>query len=217
MEPRSVIHRKAANDRFKQQFGRWMWAGVMVAAVFHFALFQYFPKLTAKDISTDIRWTEPVLPPEIDIPAPPQSIKRPQIPVVARVDPGKEVIVPRIEPRHDPIPLPALEDPSVRSGGGFAVYTLAPRIKDRPRAMQIVERHYPRLLKDAGIGGRVLVEAHIDTAGRVVEVNVLAGSGVAALDAAALAAVRLFEYTPALNRDMKVAVWIMQSIEFTLK
>ena len=78
-------------------------------------------------------------------------------------------------------------------------------------------REYPPLLKAAGIGGSVTVLAHIDASGRVVEAEVAVSSGNEALDRAALAAVKRFRFTPALNRDRKVSVWVRQRIVFEVK
>jgi hypothetical protein len=47
--------RETANDRFKRSFGGWFWGSVMLAAVFHFALLEYFPKLTAADLCPRLR------------------------------------------------------------------------------------------------------------------------------------------------------------------
>lgn len=47
-----------------------------------------------------------------------------------------------------------------------------------------------------------------------MDAETLTGSGVPLLDEAALIAVRRFEFTPALNRDRKVWVWVSQSITF---
>jgi TonB family protein len=54
----------------------------------------------------------------------------------------------------------------------------------------------------------------IDTNGRVLNAQVQEGSGNAALDAAALEAVYEFEFTPALNMDNLVQVWVALPITF---
>jgi TonB family protein len=51
----------------------------------------------------------------------------------------------------------------------------------------------------------------------VLDVETAVSSGSAALDQAALDAVRLFRFTPALNRDRKVALWVQQRIVFEVK
>ena len=206
---------ETANDRFKSEFGRWMWGGMMVAVAFHFGLFQFFPELTAEDLGPgrDVIPIDPL--PRIDIPEPPDPIRRPPIPVVGDMDVDENVTIHKTTLDDNPIPPPPPSQIGFnRDHEAFAVYTTAPRVKDRRHALALVGRHYPALLKDAGIGGTVRVEAFIDTSGRVLDARLVGSSGNVLLDEAALEAVRLFEYTPALNRDTKVSVWIRQLIIF---
>jgi protein TonB len=208
--------RETANDRFKRSFGGWFWGGVMLAAVLHFALLEYFPKLTAADLGPDVPGPiKLVPPPDIDIPPPPDVIRRPQVPVPAEVDLDEDVTIHKTTFVDNPVKNLA-PPPVVRAVEGkvFVRYTVSPELKNPSEALRIVEREYPPLLKAAGIGGSVSVLAHIDTLGRVLEVETAASSGNEALDQAALEAARLFRYTPALNMDRKVSVWVLQKIVF---
>jgi len=99
----------------------------------------------------------------------------------------------------------------------FTLYTARPQYRSIEQARRIVERHYPKLLKDAGIGGTVMVWVFIDTNGRVQNVLVKESSGDGALDAAALAAVRELEFTPARKRDVVVPIWVVVPITFSMK
>ena len=61
--------RETANDRFKKTFDVWLWGGVIAATLFHFALFAFFPELTAADVRFGVKELESIeLPPEIEIP-----------------------------------------------------------------------------------------------------------------------------------------------------
>ena len=80
-----------------------------------------------------------------------------------------------------------------------------------------LEREYPPLLRDAGIGGSVVVWFYINAEGTVEEFLVKESSGHAAMDAAALKVADIIEFTPALNRDKRVPVWISWGITFTTK
>ncbi len=94
---------------------------------------------------------------------------------------------------------------------------MAPEVKNRREAVRIVEREYPDLLKDAGIEGTVQVYVFIDKDGQVQNAQVNNSSGNKSLDEAALKAAQQFEFTPALNRDQKVAVWISIPITFSVR
>ncbi|SVE22700.1 uncharacterized protein METZ01_LOCUS475554, partial [marine metagenome] len=72
------------NDRFKRSFASWFWSSMIAATVVHFMLFQFWPTLTAEDVSFTVEELETIeLPPEIEIPPPPEQISRPATPVMA--------------------------------------------------------------------------------------------------------------------------------------
>jgi protein TonB len=210
---------ETANDRFKQRFGQWVWSGVIVAALGHFALFQFFPSLSAAGVARESDFLRVLPLPELELPQPPKEISRPRPPVVTSKPVDEDVTIHRTtleENRFETLPPP----PSTvrgRDAGRLTPYTVRPELRDPARALRIVERHYPELLRAAGIGGTVTVRAYIDTLGRVTAVELGRSSGHEALDRAALEAVKLFEFTPALNRDQKVAVWVEQRIVFEVK
>ena len=69
---------ETANDRFKKSFESWFWGSMITATVFHFMLFQLWPTRTAEDVSLVAEALEVIeLPPEIEIPPPPEAISRP--------------------------------------------------------------------------------------------------------------------------------------------
>lgn len=99
----------------------------------------------------------------------------------------------------------------------FTPYTARPEFKDLEEARRVVARHYPEDLKDAGIGGTVVVWAFVDSAGNVANVRLRESSGNEALDAAALVVAREWEFTPARNRGECVAVWMAIPIIFAVR
>ena len=96
----------------------------------------------------------------------------------------------------------------------FTPYTVKPDLKNRTAVQNALTRNYPPLLRDAGIGGTALVWILIDEAGNSVKAQVKESSGHDALDAAALKVADIMQFTPALNRDQKVKVWIQLPIVF---
>ncbi len=214
-------YRLTANDRFKRTAGPWLWGSVMVATVFHFGLFKFFPELTASDVSFGVNEFEAIeLPPEVDIPPPPEQIARPAVPVVAATELEEDITIAPTTFEENPVEnLPPPPSDASRLGDQpvFTPYTVKPELKNRREAMRIVEGNYPKLLRDAGIGGTVNVWVFIDTRGNVKNAQVQKSSGNKALDEAALTSAREFEFTPALNRDKQVPVWVAIPITFSVK
>jgi protein TonB len=99
----------------------------------------------------------------------------------------------------------------------FTPMTVRPSVKNKAAVERAMVREYPPLLRDAGIGGTVQVHFYIDEEGKVVNTLVNTSSGYEAMDEAALKVANIIEFTPALNRDKRVAVWISLPITFTTK
>jgi TonB family protein len=99
----------------------------------------------------------------------------------------------------------------------FTPYTVKPDVKNREEIQRALEREYPTLLRDAGIGGQVLVWFFIDETGKVRRALLNQTSGHEPLDEAALRVAEVIEFTPALNRDQRVPVWISLPITFTTR
>ncbi len=99
----------------------------------------------------------------------------------------------------------------------FTPYTVKPDYVNGPEVMRALEREYPPLLRDAGIGGTTLVWFFIDETGVVQGQEVQTSSGHEALDQAALRVAPVFRFTPALNQDKPVPVWVQLPITFTTR
>ncbi len=99
----------------------------------------------------------------------------------------------------------------------FTPFTVAPTILNEEVVQRAMIRGYPRLLRDAGIGGTVRVYFFIDEQGRVQDFRVDQTSGHQALDDAALAVADVFRFSPALNRDKPVPVWVSFQITFQVR
>jgi bla regulator protein BlaR1 len=102
----------------------------------------------------------------------------------------------------------------LRSEPTFTPFTVAPSIANRTEVVEAMAREYPPLLRDAGIGGRVIVWFFINEFGNVETVRIHESSGHRALDEAALEVADVFEFSPALNRDEPVPVWVQFPITF---
>ncbi len=211
-----------ANDRFKRSFGTWFWGSMIVATVVHFALFQLWPEMTAEDVSFTAGELEAIeLPPEIEIPPPPEAIARPATPVIATAEINEDITIAPTTFEENPVedlpPPPSEVQTDISAAPTFTPFTVSPDIKNRAEVARAMEREYPPLLRDAGIGGTVNVWFLIDEEGAVVRAIVNDSSGHKALDDAALKVAEIIEFTPALNRDKRVPVWISLPITFTTR
>jgi periplasmic protein TonB len=98
--------------------------------------------------------------------------------------------------------------------GAFSVVEVMPALVNAADVKRALERSYPPLLRDAGIGGRTQLLLLIDEAGKVIEAKVFESSGHAALDRAALTVAPLMRFSPAMNRDQRVKVWVQVPLDF---
>jgi TonB family protein len=96
-------------------------------------------------------------------------------------------------------------------------FTVAPAITNRDDVIAALEADYPPLLREAGVGGTVRLYFFIDEEGRVADVRVDQSSGHPALDEAALKVATSYRFTPALNKDKKVPVWVSFPITFSVR
>ena len=212
-----------ANERFKRSFGAWFWSSMIVATVAHFAVFAFWPEMTAEDVSfSSEELTAIELPPEIEIPPPPEAIARPATPVMATADIDEDITIAPTTFEDNPVedlppPPEEVTTTDISAAPTFTPFTLRPDIRNRAEVARALEREYPPLLRDAGIGGTVDVWFFIDEEGKVVRTQVDKSSGHKALDDAAIAVSEIIQFTPALNRDKRVPVWISLPITFTTR
>lgn len=215
-----------ANDRFKKRFTDWYWGAMAVAALLHWGMFAYFPEMASSDVSFSVEELQTVdLPPEVEIPPPPQAIQRPATPVVGSANISEDITIASTTFAENPVnnlPPP----PTTGAGSGaediarapvFTPFTVAPHLKNESEVGRALERNYPPLLRDAGIGGKVTMWFFIDEEGKVLKTQVNESSGYQALDEAATKVAVLMQFTPAYNRDKKVQVWVSIPIMFNTK
>jgi protein TonB len=209
-----------ANERFKKAFQTWFWGSMVLATLLHFSLFYFWPEMTAADVSySGEELTAIELPPEIEIPPPPQAISRPATPVMASAEIDEDITIAPTTFQDNPVealPPPPTETTTtdIAAAPTFTPFTVQPDIKNREELARAMEREYPPLLRDAGIGGTVIVHFFIDEEGIVRNSLLAESSGHRALDEAALRVAPIIEFSPALNRDKRVAVWIRLPIIF---
>lgn len=219
--PNEVVA-EAANDRLKRTFSSWFWGSMIAATVVHFGTFAFWPELTAEDFSYDAEELEAIeLPPEIEIPPPPQQISRPATPVMASAEIDEDITIAPTTFEENPVdelpPPPEEAGTDLSAAPTFTPFTVAPIIQNRNDVIRAMTREYPPLLRDAGIGGTVKVFFFIDENGSVQDTRIDTSSGHQALDDAALNVASVYRFTAAMNRDKKVPVWVSFPITFQVR
>jgi len=96
----------------------------------------------------------------------------------------------------------------------FTPMTVRPELLNVPEVQRALVRNYPPLLRDAGIGGTTVMWFFIDENGTVVRTQLSKTSGYPALDEAAAKVAEVMKFSPAMNRDRKVQVWVEIPIQF---
>lgn len=211
--------RRSANDRFKERSASVAATALVLAVVAHATAFELFPTLNAADLTTTRTGIAVVnLPPETEIPPPPERIQRPAIPRVGtlQVDEDLTIALTTFEsnPATQLAPPPPDVSAEVSGRPTFIPYDVAPRLINKREVIDALARRYPRNLRQAGIAGRVVLWVFIDRQGVVVKSQVEESSGSTALDAAAQQVASVMRFSPARNRDLATAVWISQRINF---
>lgn len=130
--------------------------------------------------------------------------------------PAPEVPVPPTPP-VSPQPPTAPEPAAEPNRPVFTPYSVAPRLTNQEEVMRALQEAYPQELRENGIGGSARVWFFIEANGEVQEVVLNESSGVDALDQAALKVAEIIKFTPALNRDQAVPVWISLPIRFQVR
>ena len=208
-----------ANDEFKRSFSTWFWGSICAAALLHFLVFALMPAMQADDVSVNTEVMETIeIPEEIDIPPPPEAIARPALPVVTDTQIEDDITIPDVTFDANPVEnLPPPPDEVQTDISDAPVWTnvdIYPVLKNREEMARLLEREYPPLLRDAGIGGTTKVWFFIDETGKVVKTQVHTSSGHQALDDAAEKVGDQLVFSPAMNRDKAVPVWVALDIKF---
>jgi len=87
-------------------------------------------------------------------------------------------------------------------------------VEELPEAITKVPPVYPDIAREANVDGTVLVQALVGKDGHVHDTRVV--KSVQMLDDAAVAAVKLWVFKPALSNNKPVAVWVAVPVKFSL-
>jgi len=208
--------RLTANDRFKRGSTNSTRIGLLVAVFLHLGLFVLVRPFEAADMGSVTNEIESIrLPPEVRMPPPPEAIPRPATPRVSSVDISPDITIEPTTPDRVPRglpPRPRAPDPSERPI--LIPYDTSPVLLNLAEVLRVLEREYPRTLKDAGIEGRVELWIYLSDEGVPEKSEIKTSSGNPLLDEAARNVVPAMRFSPAKNRDKATAVWVSQWVTF---
>jgi periplasmic protein TonB len=221
MVERQTVVKETANDRFKRGFADWFWVSLILATLLHAALFFVLPRFGVDEWAFAATELETIdLPDQIEIPPPPEAIQRPATPVIAEATIDEDITIAPTTFDDNPIenlPPPPTGDADLSAAPVFTPMTVRPQLRNDRAVQQALMRHYPPLLRDAGIGGTVLMWFFIDENGRVQNTRINQSSGYDAFDQAAQNVASIMEFSPAYNRDQRVPVWVALPITFAIQ
>ncbi|CAN5894956.1 hypothetical protein BH23GEM9_BH23GEM9_30800 [soil metagenome] len=215
-----VVANLTANDRLKRDAEAWLPRAIVIAVAVHFALFAFWPTMSVADMKMSPPDQIMVIPPELDLPQPPEQIQRPAMPVVS-TDIDESVTIPPTLMESWPTerleaPRPRDAQPLREEFERFVPSMVAPRLLNGPAVERALRQNYPPMLRDAGIGGRVDVNLWLDADGSIVRAEIARSSGYGALDDAALKVVDVMRLSPALNMGSAVRVIVTLPVVFTV-
>ena len=96
-----------------------------------------------------------------------------------------------------------------------------PRVKfipydNPPVPLKAIRPKYPKVAKEKGIEGTVVVQVFVNEKGRVTETAILRGIPDSGLDEAAIKAIEKVKFRPARQGNKKVGVWMSIPVNFRL-
>lgn len=89
------------------------------------------------------------------------------------------------------------------------------KVEKQPEVLKQVKPDYPEIARKAGIEGRVTVNALVGKTGKVEKLGEVTGPEV--FHEAAKAAALQWEFTPAIQNDRPVKVWVAIPFNFTFR
>ena len=219
---------------------RFIAASVAASVLFHAAVLVFGPGLLHEHPLEPPRVLSVLLQPEAPVreeptpPAPPPSVRRPPTrpaPQVTHHAPPPPVAPPPLAaPEASPVPLlpdagPKQEQPAAVQAApaapGPAVATAAREPSSAPDFRAAYLRNpapaYPTAARRNGEEGTVTLRVLVSTDGAPREVALERSSGSSSLDAAALAAVKTWRFTPARRAGEPQEAWVLVPIVFRLE
>jgi protein TonB len=199
-----------ANTEFKARYNKYLQIGFLFAILIHAVAFAFWPEYVPSVYKLREERIEVVeIPPEIEIPPPPEEVARPEIAVEVEASDDaseEETIAPTFLDAQNLPPAPPPPPPEPEMFFAFDTY---------PVVVRSAEPKYPELARKAEVEGTVMIMVTIDEQGNVMSAWV-AESSAEVLNEAAVEAAYKFKFTPAKQRDVPVKATISIPFRFSL-
>jgi len=201
-----MIRAKRPEADLRHSYRRVLSRSLGLSALLHLGLFSIDPtvEIEPAPMRREVIIVELEAAPETRQPIPPPLLQ-PEITVVAPAD-----TVPRLP--VDIAPPEVITEFAPESDEEVAEFWM---LEKRPRVLKRVLPEYPVAARQALIEGKVFVRILLDRQGRVRRMGQITGPAV--FHPAAMAAARQWEFTPAIQNDQAVRVWVSLPFNFQLE
>ena len=210
-------HHREQEDAYRRTLA----VGILLSVLAHVLFFQGAPTFYAsapEAVGGDLEAVE--LPPEVRVPPPPSQIARPATPKVASTTVDEEVTIAPTTFAANPVeqlpPPPKAGTTRPEDRPVFIPRDVEPVLTNRDEIAAYLRRVYPKPLRDAGIGGVVVLWVFVDAEGDVSRAVVKEPSRYEAFDRAAFEVAERMAFRPAINRDRPIGVWVSQRFHFSV-
>jgi len=130
--------------------------------------------------------------------------------VLATKEELADIVAPDISASDGDFVVDIDEDDYLPARGEFVSVEIVPEM------IFHVQPEYPRMAQQAGLDGKVIIQALVGKDGKVLEAVVAKTSGNGSLDAAALAVAKQNRFKPGIQNGRPVAVWVTYTVLFKL-
>lgn len=218
-----MILRKNPEASLKLRYNLVMRIGLVASLTFLIGVMVLFPKFEQrssiqKEVQIIIETTDiPITEQKIEMSKPPA---RPSIPVESDDEDFSEDISMDIAMDFDDyVAWEAPPAPPEENGGPTIRFIPYDEPPTPIGGFEAIQRNviYPEIAQEAGIEGTVVVQAFVDKKGIVQDCVILKGVPNTGLDEAAIDAIKMTRFIPAMQRDRKVGVYISIPVIFKLR
>lgn len=211
----SVI-KTSANFKFKQKYGKYFGAAVLISFFSHVVFILGMPAINPEiSIHEETTMKALDLPPEVVIPPPPKPLAKPSIPMEAEEEIDEDITIEETTPPPpDLIPELPQADGTVEAEEFLMVAEVYPKMKFQPPKPTM-----PSYIARARVDVVAKVEFFVTKAGDVDQrrTKIAVSTGYPELDDISVEWAKKMKFHPALNRGEPVAVRVVMPIRWTSK